>query len=329
MALGQADEENCAACITQERLSGAASLRSYYNTYYAQGDQTDTKLAVIDLRWNNTCNLACVYCSHVFSSTWADRSGIINLKPVKLYQDSLLEWILKQVDDVREIMLVGGEPMLMKQNYALLRKLPQDCQISIITNLSYDLSSLPCMDSLLARPAGKVLWNISAENTEKKFEYVRSGASWTKFQNNLVFLTEKFPESQSINMVYNLLSAFDLPDTVGTFMDHGIKKFVLQPLEGKPGLDVFKMPAAIRAEAAARLRLTVEKHAERVHVEDVDLYPINLAHKLLDQLINQSSDEIVSRQDFLKQIARADRWNQNKFADLWPDLDRMIQQHLE
>lgn len=324
MLSGQPDTENCKVCLDQEKQAGAASLRSYYKKYYSNIDQSRITPSVIDVRWNNTCNLGCVYCTPRFSSTWADRLEIKNLRPVKSYQDELLEWILQRVEHVREIQLVGGEPLLMKQNYRLLSSLPQDCKISILTNLSYDLESLPCLPNLLRRPPGNVIWNISAENIDEKFEYVRSGADWQKFQSNLRFLTKHFPETQSINMVYNLLSAMDLPETMAYYMDLGIKKFVLQPVIGQPGMNVFLMPQAIRDLAREKFKIAMDYHKSQIHPEDLEFYPVVLENEIRTQLDLPMSENPVTREIFQACIRQADQWNQRKFADLWPDLNAIL-----
>ena len=110
MLLGEPDLKNCTHCIKQEKNDGYSSLRNHYNTYYSDFDPNNLDLKSIDLRWNNTCNLSCMYCSPVFSSTWADKLKTINLKPVKPYQDELLAWILERAGHVKELMLVGVSP---------------------------------------------------------------------------------------------------------------------------------------------------------------------------------------------------------------------------
>jgi hypothetical protein len=57
---------------------------------------------------------------------------VVNIRPVKSYQDDLLNFVLSKIDDVEEITLVGGETMLMKQNYQLFKHLPKKSKISII-----------------------------------------------------------------------------------------------------------------------------------------------------------------------------------------------------
>ena len=181
MVNGSVDLKNCSHCSRQEQHSGLSSLRQHYLKFYPNAwDQL--KLKSLDIRWNNLCNLGCVYCSPTFSSVWEGRENTRSNRPLKEYQDDLQDFILDNIDQVEEIMLVGGEPMLMKQNYSLFEKLPSSTKISIITNFSYDLEKLPCFESLLNRPKENIKWNLSLENSDKKFEYVRNGASWHQIE---------------------------------------------------------------------------------------------------------------------------------------------------
>ena len=140
------DYKNCKFCVDLETQTGVASLRTHYNTHYPINNINSIELNFLDIRWNNTCNLTCMYCKPAFSSSWSDRLKINIQSSQKEYQSDLLTWILDRVDNIKEIMLVGGEPLLMKQNVDLLKKLPQDCRITFITNLSYDHEKNPYVE---------------------------------------------------------------------------------------------------------------------------------------------------------------------------------------
>jgi hypothetical protein len=330
MLSGIADETNCQGCLTQEHDNGMASLRSHYQTYYADISEP-LQLKFLDVRWNNTCNLGCLYCSPTFSSTWVDRLQDVNRKivPIHSYQDQLLDWVLEKSQHVQEIMLVGGEPMLMKQNYQLFKRLPKDCRISIITNLSYDLENLPCFQDLLDRPRQCINWNISAENLGDKLEYVRSGIKWSQVRHNLDTLQKHWPDQFGLNMVYNLFSAFDIDETVAQFMDFGIKKFVLQGVFHHRILQVSNLPLVLRSMAAQKLRQAIQCHRDRIHPEDRDFYYIRSAREIIARLEQESQDDVISLKEFTDGIQWYDQWGTNRFQDLWPQLLCDLKQHLE
>ena len=132
---GLVPTHNCQSCVSQEKLTGLASLRQHYLKHYPN-IYPKLKLNNLDIRWNNSCNLSCQYCGPTFSSTWQKKLNIPVSSPTKPYQDDLEKFILDNIDQVQEITLVGGEPMLMKQNANLLQKLPQQTKISVITNIA-------------------------------------------------------------------------------------------------------------------------------------------------------------------------------------------------
>jgi hypothetical protein len=328
MLNGKPDLENCNSCIEQEKINGHSTLRNHYNTFYPEFDPHQISLKFIDVRWNNTCNLSCMYCSPLFSSTWNDKLKENGLRPVKPYQDELLFWILNRVSHVKEILLVGGEPLLMKQNYELLKVLPNDCQISIITNLSYDLKNLPCLPDLLKRPADKIMWNISAENTYKQFEYVRQGAKWNQLEENIKFLHQHWENTLTMNMVYSMFNALDLLEIIKVFKSLGLQKFNLLPINDNKGMVVSFMPQPIRQVASQILNQVVEYHTNSLHPEDKNLYPIQGIEQLSVHLENNNKSQLISRLEFQKQIQWYDQWSTVHFQELWPNVIALTDQHL-
>jgi radical SAM protein with 4Fe4S-binding SPASM domain len=318
--LNNTPHKNCRACHQADLVSGYSSLRDHYNTAYPTINED--RLSFVDLRWNNTCNLHCLYCSPGASSTWAEKLNVVSLRPVKPYQDELLEWVLNKIDTIKEIMLVGGEPMLMKQNYVLFSTLPKDTQISIITNLSYDITKLPCLPDLLSRPAENILWNISLENIGQKFEYIRSGAEWELVEKNLKFLIKHWPDSVSIAIVYCLFSAFDLPVTIQQLNSLGIKKIKLNPVEGHKTINVAYLPTDIKQQAKDSLILAAELHRNSINPNDVDLYPLNGVDEIIAGL--DKKVDPISLQTFQDKINWYDQWGTLSFSDLWPDLSKSI-----
>lgn len=320
--------QNCATCINEEKQAGVATLRQHYNKFYPIADANEFTLKNLDVRWNNTCNLGCMYCNQSFSSTWQDRLSIKRSSVVKDYQDDLLEWILHHADHVREIMLVGGEPMLMKQNYALLARLPDQCKVSIITNLSYDLPNLPCIPKLLSRPKENIIWNVSLENTESQFEYVRNESKWALVKSNLEYVTQHWPGMVSINFVYSMFSAFSIVDTIQTLHQLDIKKINLFAINSNPTMDVFNMPAPIRLAAAEELERAIQWHSDHLHPEDRDLYPFQGADAILAQLRKTTLPSQITLDRFLSKIEWYDQYNDTSFGTLWPDVLDLVKEHL-
>ena len=324
---GQVPTHNCQSCVSQEQLTGLASLRQHYLKHYPNV-YSGLKLNNLDIRWNNSCNLSCQYCGPTVSSTWQKKLRIPVSSPVKPYQDELEQFILDNIDQVQEITLVGGEPMLMKQNANLLQKLPQQTKISVITNIAYDLERMPYMQNLLDRPQENLLWSLSLENTGSQFEYVRNGASWAEVERNIGFLQQHWPNTVNVLMVYSALSAFDLTNTLTQFHALGLKKFYFQTYFGNPAFDVFAMPLEIQNIAAQELRSAVAFHHSQLHPDDVDLYPIENANAILDKLGTDPTRSL-TRQEFLDHVAWCDQWTNLRFSALWLDVIDLVDLYLK
>ena len=306
---------NCQSCIQIENKTGH-SLRHHYQTNYPTIPTTQ-ELRFLDIRWNNQCNLTCVYCDPQYSSSWASALGVAVDRAKKPYQNELLDWILDRVHQVEEIMLVGGEPMLMRQNHILFQTLPKSARISLVTNLSYDIANLPCIKDLLDRPSENIIWNVSLENTHEKFEYIRNGASWDQVFRNLSFLLEHWPNTVTLGMVYAIFSAFDLETTVDFFMDLGLHKFNLVSIKGQPEFDVFRYPAPVRQAASDILNKVRENHNRLLGI-DSDLHPINGLNSMLDMLQLSNITAPMTWKQLQKRIDSCDRFQTKyQFRNLW------------
>ena len=327
---GKPDLVNCNTCVRQEQHTGVAALRQHYLKYYPDIIENSVSMQCLDIRWNNSCNLSCMYCSPQFSSVWEDRLRPTTSIKTKNYQDELLDFILEKIDQVKEIMLVGGEPMLMKQNYNLIAKLPNTTKLSILTNLSYDLKNLPCTKFLLARPQSNTIWNISCDNVEQQFEYVRNGATWQQIEENLEFLNSHWKDHVTFNMVYSMFNAFDLVDIVKKLHSLGIKKFHLQTYFGHLAMNVFAMPGELQQKAKQCLQDAMDFHYSNIHPEERDLYPMENADAILSKLNDGlGAASKITLEKFLDRVDWYDQWTSLRFRDVWPNVVDLVHQHLE
>jgi MoaA/NifB/PqqE/SkfB family radical SAM enzyme len=168
------------------------------------------QLQQLDLRWSNTCNYACVYCSPALSSQWAkelgekvnaDRENFVKLK----------DYAFENLVNLKEVYLAGGEPLLIKENFELLDELHRvnpDCLVRITTNAS----NLKNRIYEKIKQFRNVKWEVSVESTGSQFEYIRYPGVWLEFERNLEQLL--FEQNDvSITMNYFLLTADTIIET--------------------------------------------------------------------------------------------------------------------
>lgn len=198
-------------------------------------------LKMVDLRWRNTCNLACVYCGSDLSSTWANELGIkVDYNEAAIQRTK--ETVFANIKNLSYVYLCGGEPLLMKENLELIdliQKVNPDIYVRINTNLTNTNS--PIYDKVLE--CKNVHWIISVESTKENFEFVRYGAKWESWLSGLKKLKQDIKHTNhklSFNMTWCATTSFAIFDAVDCFTDLGFhpNSFIIQILKDPRALSV-------------------------------------------------------------------------------------------
>jgi MoaA/NifB/PqqE/SkfB family radical SAM enzyme len=201
----------CYNCVQAERYG--RSERDWHNSVSPEFDcataaATEHTPTLIDVRWNTTCNLSCNYCAEACSSKWADLKGIPVRSGARPYYEQVCDYLLQHQSNIREVALVGGEPLLLPENNRLLDVIPNDCIVTLITNASVDFDTNKIFKKLSER--ARVGWSLSFDNIGQRFEYVRHGGSWSLLQKNLDILAPLMASGAhwgGIHAVYNIYNA--------------------------------------------------------------------------------------------------------------------------
>jgi sulfatase maturation enzyme AslB (radical SAM superfamily) len=148
---------------------------------------TDYQFPVtFDARWDNTCNSTCIYCGPMWSSKWASIKSDHQNKPNNHNKSKIHEYFSLNGDRLKSVSMIGGEPLLMKENEVLLETIPDHVDIGVITNFSTDITKSKVFEKLMQRR--KVNWHVSIENVGERYEYVRQGSKWNQLLDNLKIL---------------------------------------------------------------------------------------------------------------------------------------------
>ena len=201
----------CYNCVQAERYG--RSERDWHNSVSPEfdprtADDLDHRPTLIDVRWNITCNLSCNYCGDKCSSKWAALRHIPFKSGARPYYEQVCDYLEQHRSNIREVALVGGEPLLLPENERLLDVLPDDCIVTLITNVSVELETNKIFAKLQKRT--RVGWSLSFDNIGSRFEYVRHGGDWNLLLRNLDILKPLMRDHGhwgGIHAVYNLYNA--------------------------------------------------------------------------------------------------------------------------
>jgi MoaA/NifB/PqqE/SkfB family radical SAM enzyme len=260
--------------------------------------------------------LSCNYCYEYFSSQWAAIKNIkVNYNKSNA-EENLLLFIDKNKETIQSVNLLGGEPLLQKQNLKLFDILPNK-KYYLLTNLSTDIPNGPIAQKLITMP--NVAWAVSFETINKKFEYVRHGANWKKLCSNLKYLKENNVREINAHPMYCTYSAFNLCEFYD-FIDQSnyftnIYWCVIQNIKG---INVFTLSKSLKQKAIDEISKCVEKYKSKYDMSAL----INIKNSLLESLEKEyKKSDIEDFFDWLYKLENTQNVNKSYvFKDLWPEI---------
>lgn len=311
----------CYNCVQAERYG--RSERDWHNNVSPEFDcrtasDTEHLPTLIDVRWNITCNLSCNYCGDKCSSKWAALKHIPFKSGARPYYEQVCDYLEQHRDNIREVALVGGEPLLLPENDRLLDVIPDDCIVTLITNVSVDLDNNKIFKKLAQR--SRVGWSLSFDNVGPRFEYVRHGGSWDLLLKNLDAIQELMTvqgQWGGIHSVYNLYNATRLVELTEFARKRGLT-IHWQSLYQPECLDPQRLGAEVKQLAIDEIRrllaLDICLPNERSFFENV--------------LAGMQGDRDDLRTELKNHITEIEQQyhtsDLGKFTELWPEISNLL-----
>lgn len=313
--------KNCVNCYRQESMSSVSERNWYDDIANKQTINLDNLEASyiqnLDIRWSTTCNLSCSYCSHDASSQWAAYKKI----PVERldYSDTIkdiIEFIKKNKNTLKNLGLLGGEPLLQKENSLLLDVISDDVHINIVTNLSVPLENNKIFHKLLLKK--NVAWDISFDTIEDRFEYVRHGADWNTQINNIRYLqnlvADKPGHSIGAAAVYSIYNALNLSTIHEYFKKNNLPRLRWNELHHPGILSVVNLPKKFQKIAIEQLEKSIDYHLQPRQ--------ISFLKEMATNLRASSNNNINCDEIYDWHIEQENTYWPNfkhKFEKLWPE----------
>jgi hypothetical protein len=227
------------------------------------------------------------------------------------------DYLAQHQEHIREVALVGGEPLLLPENERLLDVIPEDCIVTLITNGSVELENNRIFQKLAQR--NRVGWSISFDNTESRFEYVRYGASWRLLEHNLD-LIQGLMRTQGhwggIHAVYNIYNASRLRE-FHEFARSRDLTIHWQSLYQPEYLDPSRLGGDVVALCRSQIKMLLNTDLclenERVFFENV------LSEQREGQDLGYQFE-----QHIVEIETKYHKSSQGRFAQLWPELSNIL-----
>lgn len=310
----------CNQCQRQESQNVRSERKNNLNEFVKEHENFSADYfepKKLDLRWSNTCNLSCVYCYEYFSSKWSTIKGItVNTLKDENENDFLL-YIEKNAMTINNIMLLGGEPLLQKQNSALLGMIPK-ASVYILTNLAVPLKNNPLASKLIS--SNNVSYGVSFETVGNRYEYVRHGAEWSVFDSNLDYLIEKVENfAIDAHALYSIYSAFNLVEFYEYILEKKVFRLIYWNLLESSGenssASVLLLNESLKLKAVAEIEKCEKLFPNAPGIDSLS----SIKHSLLNQTTTTNNHSALI-QEIESVELQLNKSPNKKFQHLWNDI---------
>jgi uncharacterized Fe-S cluster-containing radical SAM superfamily protein len=178
-------------------------------------------IKIYDLRMSNVCNLECFICKNGDTST---KSHLVNWARG---DNKYLKDVMKNVSDIRELYITGGEPMMIKEHWKLLQKIIDE-GFSKKINLRYNTNG-SFMEKKMLNIWSKyknVHVSFSIDSIGDDAKIVRKNSDWYTIQKNIDYFDLNAPDNVTsiINCTISILNLFTFQLVLDWFLEKKYKK---------------------------------------------------------------------------------------------------------
>ena len=240
MLAGVWPEKNCGYCKDIEQAGGTSDRMRQASLPYrmpSELEQNPQAVAVsptlVEVYFNNTCNLGCLYCGPKLSSFIAaenqrhgpfENSGILLTCPDFHYRDLVPEfwkWFPDGFPKLARLNVLGGEPLLQRELDHLIGMIPKHpnpgCELNIVTNLMISTDRLQDYIMQFSRLVNDqcvrridITCSIDCWGAEQ--EYVRWGLDLRQWETNFKALLSVPDFYLNINQTISPLTIKTMPE---------------------------------------------------------------------------------------------------------------------
>jgi MoaA/NifB/PqqE/SkfB family radical SAM enzyme len=329
------EAEICIKCYRKED-SGAQSMRNIYNDMWGDDRVEEEikntnddgtlkekfKYKNIPLRISNLCNYGCRMCWSGSSSLIGQERGIINfVKKSTDNRPSFIDELLEHMKHVEYLVIMGGEPILIKEHDILLERIIElgrqdEVEIIYFSNLS-KLQHHGRSIVEYSKIFKKFTIKASVEAMGEALEVFRYGSSWQNVEKNIKELVDNgvvvefFPAISALN-VYNFPDFFKYIVERGWVTDNIDINIVDTPKNLNPRI----LTPTLKQEVIERYRELQWWLETRDSVDNNKL--VEKCQEVIDYINNRDDSHLVS--EFIEYNLQMDESREQNFLETFPEL---------
>jgi len=300
---------------------------------------------MIEVVFDNYCNLACSYCDSGQSSSWAakihsdplllatDQRQLyskIHIEPgttKTAYLDAWSEWWPKIQNQVQTIRVSGGEPLISKNFWKFVDGMGTVDQLNLAINSNFSVDSKYV--KRLANLAGNfasISIGASIDATGAIAEYARQGLDYSQFIANVEHWCSKTPANCSMYLqstvnilnVWGLTDKFDLGIQLRKRYPGRITDLYCTVVRSPEFQSIGMLPVHLKQQLHNHMQDWVEKNGHDLTQEE-----LSYILKIISYLANdpEPQHDFTQQQltlDFVKFLQYYDKTSKQKYQDIYP-----------
>jgi MoaA/NifB/PqqE/SkfB family radical SAM enzyme len=300
-------------------------------------------LITFDFRLGNTCNLQCVMCRPKDSSRWlGDAKKLARMletdakydweSKIKLNHD-YFEWYKKDriwkdfsylFPNIRELVFGGGEPLLIKEHYTLIRDLV-DGGFAKDISIRYHTNGTILTDEILEfwKEFKNVDLMISVDMWGKKNEWVRYRSHWSDVIDNLRILDDTGDNiNPRLSACVHALNIYDIPDMAENCLNAGFKKvgniydklFHVQTVQYPEYMSSQVLPLEVKSK--------VKEHWESFsHLKEINQWKTNIERQI-DFMMSEDHSHLMPQ--LLEYKSKLDQLHGTNYSEYFPEFSELL-----
>jgi sulfatase maturation enzyme AslB (radical SAM superfamily) len=300
--------KGCWRCWKDESI-GIRSYRQANNETFSDviesGEYAEKKLRFLEIVPSNACNLACLSCNSVLSSKWVPIDNFI-ASDKKKNTIEFTDWRTLDLSGLTYLKLMGGEPMFLKDNLALLQHLSvngmlKNIDLLVITNL---MNPLTDKWKDLFSECKSVMMCVSIDAIGPLNEYIRADSKWDRVESNLQAMLEFSKNIDMSVFVNTVISIYNVNKSLE--IENYFKNINVQASQ-----DLTSYPLHIDSK---RLPTTIKKQ----------LLDSNCLSKTVIDNLNFVDQKDGLIEEFFQHTDVLDKYHKRKFEDYNPEMASIL-----
>ena len=300
---------------------------------------------LIEVVFDNYCNLACSYCDSGQSSSWAakihDRPLLLETDQRQLYSkihiapgttkaaylDAWLKWWPEIQHQVEIIRVSGGEPLISKNFWKFVDSMGTANQLSLAINSNFSVDS-KYVKRLADRAGNFASIDIGAsiDATGAIAEYARQGLDYNRFMANVEYWCSETPDNCGIYLqstvnilnIWGLTDKFDLGIQLRQRYSGRVKDLYCTVVRSPEFQSISILPEHLKQQLHDHMHNWVGKNGHDLTSEEL-IY----IHKIISYVANapEPQHDFTQRQlelDFVKFLQYYDNTSKQKYQDIYP-----------